>query len=476
MNTFFKIINPLVFMLFFFFSSYYLGENRFSLSSDLAMNIILQIKDFLLSLAWFCFYFFIIRLNNLVFINFILKNMMNILIPKFLVQTINVLIFIILIIAILNGIYNIPLTGLLATTSALGVGIAFGMRDILSDIFAGIAISIEKPFKLNENIELESGLRGEVYDITWRSTSIRTVYNTMICVPNSKINAMEIINFNRPKRFYKLVDEFYLNYSVPINKVRRIVLSVLEAENINLDKEKVSVHVVNLDTKGVKYLITYFCPDIMSELMIRTKVLSKIVKKLGESNLKPSYQKFDINYSSVKDLPIDIEKIDFLKRIDLFSTLSKECLEKLADSLCEIKINENNIFIKEGQKDSGSLYLLKEGLVEVFKTDIQTQKEIMVSKIESGNYFGEFSLLTGKPRSATIKSKTECLIYEINAEDIMPVLSDNNKLLEHLSKILADRELYNNNAIVSSSASKNEEKEKIRKRILLKIKNIFNLK
>lgn len=463
-------------MLFFFFSSYYLGENRFSLSSDLAMNIILQIKDFLLSLAWFCFYFFIIRLNNLVFINFILKNMMNILIPKFLVQTINVLIFIILIIAILNGIYNIPLTGLLATTSALGVGIAFGMRDILSDIFAGIAISIEKPFKLNENIELESGLRGEVYDITWRSTSIRTVYNTMICVPNSKINAMEIINFNRPKRFYKLVDEFYLNYSVPINKVRRIVLSVLEAENINLDKEKVSVHVVNLDTKGVKYLITYFCPDIMSELMIRTKVLSKIVKKLGESNLKPSYQKFDINYSSVKDLPIDIEKIDFLKRIDLFSTLSKECLEKLADSLCEIKINENNIFIKEGQKDSGSLYLLKEGLVEVFKTDIQTQKEIMVSKIESGNYFGEFSLLTGKPRSATIKSKTECLIYEINAEDIMPVLSDNNKLLEHLSKILADRELYNNNAIVSSSASKNEEKEKIRKRILLKIKNIFNLK
>lgn len=455
--------------------SYFIEYNIGYLSHELAINVASQIKKFIYSLGVLAAAVFLIKGLNFLVFDLILKKQMNISIPKLLIQLLNTFVIIIFIIMILNGIYKVPLTGLLAASSAIGVSIAFGMKDILSDIFSGIALNIEKPFKINDSIELSSGLRGVVHDISWRSTSLRTVYDTMISVPNSQINAMEIINFNKPNKLYKLSDEFYLNYSVPTNQVRRIVLSVLEAENIVLQSDKVSVHVRALETKGIKYQITYFCPDIFMELKIRTKILSKILKKLGESNLKPSYQNYDINYTSLKKLPLDIDKIDFLKRIDLFRILDEDSLSKISNSMKKIILPAKKYLIKEGEENDTSLYILKEGLLEVFVKEKKSQKNLLVSKVESGSYLGEFSLLTQKPRAATVKTKTDSILYEISEDDIRPILDSNAQFIQYLSDILTNREIENQNRINSFYSIDSNGKELLNQKILSKIKKVFCL-
>ena len=86
----------------------------------------------------------------------------------------------------------------LLTTSAVGaVVVGFALQDTLGNLFAGLAIQIEKPFKVGQWVRVGER-EGLVQEVTWRATKLRTKAGQFLIVPNSVIAKELLLNFSEP--------------------------------------------------------------------------------------------------------------------------------------------------------------------------------------------------------------------------------------------------------------------------------------
>ena len=91
-------------------------------------------------------------------------------------------------------VWNIDVTAWLASAGILGIAIGFAAKDTLANLFAGIFILTDAPYKLGDFIVLESGERGKVTDIGIRSTRILTRDDIEVTIPNSVMANSKIVN------------------------------------------------------------------------------------------------------------------------------------------------------------------------------------------------------------------------------------------------------------------------------------------
>jgi small-conductance mechanosensitive channel len=94
----------------------------------------------------------------------------------------------------LNAI-GINATSLAAFSAALGVGIGFGLQDIVKNFIAGIIVLLERPVMVGDRIEIDKQV-GDVVEIRTRSTVIRTNDDVYLIVPNSKFITDTVVNWS----------------------------------------------------------------------------------------------------------------------------------------------------------------------------------------------------------------------------------------------------------------------------------------
>src|SRR5207253_8713186 len=128
----------------------------------------------------------------------------------------------------------------------------------------------------------------------------------------------------------------------------------------------------------------------------------------------------------------------FLQRIKLFSALSTlECAE-VVKRMKRRDFPPNQIIVREGAPGN-SMFFLTAGLVEVRKKDSNTGIDFLLTEMGPGQNFGEMSLLTGKPRTATVTATqpTTCAVLE--QSDFQELFMQYPKIGLALTTILADR-------------------------------------
>ena len=102
------------------------------------------------------------------------------------------------VIALFMVIGTVLLREQLLTTSAVGaVVVGFALQDTLGNLFAGLAIQIEKPFRVGHWIQV-GDREGQVQEITWRATKLRTKAGEFLIVPNSVISKEPVLNYSEP--------------------------------------------------------------------------------------------------------------------------------------------------------------------------------------------------------------------------------------------------------------------------------------
>jgi CRP-like cAMP-binding protein len=97
--------------------------------------------------------------------------------------------------------------------------------------------------------------------------------------------------------------------------------------------------------------------------------------------------------------------------------------------------------------------------------------------LRDGDYFGEMSLLTGEPRSATVVARTDCDMWEIGKEVLGQLLEENQVLVEKLSDMLAKRRMENEGLLASTQAPAvmQDKHREYRASFLTKLKAFFEL-
>ena len=130
--------------------------------------------------------------------------------------------------------------------------------------------------------------------------------------------------------------------------------------------------------------------------------------------------------------------VQFLKNVKLFAELSPESLGKLVRCLKVAEFPPSEVIVREGAPGV-SMYVIKSGLVEVRKKDPATGIDFLVAQLSEGSAVGEMSLLTGKPRSATVTTVQPTVVFTLTRADFRNLLTQHPEISLGLARILAER-------------------------------------
>lgn len=143
--------------------------------------------------------------------------------PRLVFKATNAVFYILGLLIILNY-FNVEVTPLVATLGIGGIAVGFALQDTLSNFFAGLHIISDKPIRVGDFIEMENSVSGYVEDIGWRSTRIRTLPNTLIIIPNSKITSSIVTNDNLPIPEMSVVIQCGVAYTSNLESVEKMVV------------------------------------------------------------------------------------------------------------------------------------------------------------------------------------------------------------------------------------------------------------
>nr|QNO53363.1 large-conductance mechanosensitive channel MscMJLR [Methanosarcinales archaeon ANME-1 ERB6] len=145
--------------------------------------------------------------------------------PKLMGNVVAIVIYLMAFLMILDH-FEIEISPLLAAFGLGGLAVGLALQNTLSNLFAGLHIISDRPINFGDYIEIEGGTSGFVEDVGWRSTRVRTLPNTLVIVPNSKLAESVIINYSLPVLEMSAVIQCGVAYGSDLEKVEKVTIEV----------------------------------------------------------------------------------------------------------------------------------------------------------------------------------------------------------------------------------------------------------
>ncbi len=368
-------------------------------------------------------------------------------VPGLLVQLSGILVYSLSLVGIVGVVFQRSVSGLLAASGAVGIILAMALRSLILDAFSGIAINIDQPFSIGEFIQVHARgvdrIRGRVRQIDWRATSIETPEGNVVIVPNSELGAAVITNFSRPSAASE--QELVLTFDCAIPSER--VLRVLNASLVGavgaggpLAEPPPKVRLSGVDERGARYKLVYWCDAARTGPgKVKHIVLQHALDHLRVAGVAVAASRVD---TAALDYGYLGYRTALLSRVALFAGLSSADVELLATQMTAREFKPGERIVRRGDP-GGSLFVLVEGLLDVY-VEGGKGEDVRRSQMAPGAFFGEISLLTGEPRTATVVASTETLVYEITKEHMSRALDLRPELAQALCDAAAERRLKQN--------------------------------
>ena len=302
----------------------------------------------------------------------------------------------------------------LITTSAVGaVVVGFALQDTLGNAFAGLAIQSEKPFRVGHWIRV-GDFEGRVAEVTWRATKLRTKSGNFVVVPNNVVAKEAITNFSEPVAPTRLEVEVGASDLRPPSLVKAAIREAMAQCSRVLETPAPDVLLVNFADSAITYRARFWVEDYERDEAARDQVRTAIYYAFGRHDIDipwPITVEYQREYPEVDHSARQRERERTIGGIDLFSALSQEQRAALAASTRTKVYGDGEVIVRQHEPGE-SMYVVCSGRVAVMLEPDRTE----VAVIERGGYFGEMSLLTGEPRTATVVARADVVLLEIDSE------------------------------------------------------------
>ena len=153
-----------------------------------------------------------------------------------LVQRITILFIYVLGWLVLLDYLGISISPMIAGLGLGGLAVALALQPTLSNFFAGTQLVLDHVVRVGDYIELDNGIKGYVTEVGWRSTRIRTTYNNMVIIPNSRLADSIITNYYGPTMELAVIVNAGVSYSSDLAQVEEVSLSVAREVIEELDE------------------------------------------------------------------------------------------------------------------------------------------------------------------------------------------------------------------------------------------------
>jgi hypothetical protein len=323
------------------------------------------------------------------------------------------------------------------TTSAVGaVVIGFALQDTLGNTFAGLAIQVEKPFRVDQWVRIGS-LEGRVVEITWRATRLRTKSGDAVIVPNNLVSKEAITNFSEPAGPTRLHVDVGVSYQASPNTVKAVIFTALRDATLLLKAPAPEVLAFDFAASSITYRIRFWVADWGQDDLARDQVRSCVYYAFRRAGIEIPFP-IQVNYRGPEPAPLvsDADRVAWIEAVDLFAPLSVVDRAMLAGASRDRLYGAGQTVVQQGETGD-SMFVVGRGSARVTILPGATE----VATVSAGGYFGEMSLLTGQPRTATVSAITECVLLEISAADFRRIALAQPAVLEQVTAVVAERQV-----------------------------------
>ncbi|TKI70950.1 mechanosensitive ion channel [Sulfurimonas crateris] len=186
------------------------------------------------------------------------------------------------IIAIIKIIYNPPKEMLLTTLASVAIAVGFATQDLLKNIFGGIMLLFDRPFKVGDKIEVGDNY-GEVINIGLRATRIVTPDDSMVVVPNMELMNTHVSNSNSGELYCQVVAKVMLPIDAPMDRIRKIAIEAAQVSRYVYLNEPIVVLFSNKMNENRSYLemkLKAYVMDIRYEFKFKSDMTEIVIKEL----------------------------------------------------------------------------------------------------------------------------------------------------------------------------------------------------
>lgn len=364
--------------------------------------------------------------------------------------------------AVLKGSLGVNITPFLATSAIFTAILGLAFQGVLSNVLAGISLNLTKSFSRGDWVKIGSH-EGVILDTNWRETLMLDRQSNVVVIPNNTVASEMIINFSRPDHTTALT----LLLKVGAGSPPAVVLDALRQAASEVPEIVATpapqAYIISYDDFGISYLVKFWVTEFARKHPVTGDVARHIWYKFKRENIGVPV----FFGEGIKDV---VEAVAAVKGIELEDWEKERTFADL--------IHSNLLRYQEGEK-AGQL-LVPEGEIRILAASIRRQKytsgEVLFSqgdrgescyivargfvkgqiiyeekekrhvsefRIDPGGIFGEMSLFTGMPRTATGVIETEAELLEITAGDFARLLSRSPQLAEVIAELVSARNQKN---------------------------------
>src|SRR6266550_7166781 len=363
-------------------------------------------------------------------------------IPQFLREVVGGIIFLIVLLLVLSYEYHAEaqLKGLLAGSGVLAIIVGFAGQNLFAGIIGGIAIQINRPYKLGDWLKV-GDTYAEVREINWRSTRLCTNDEIYLDIPNNEMVGHQIVNLHYPTELHAMRIRVGVEYKNPPNLVKEALARTAQGAKNVVPDPPVRVFLVDFADYAVIYEIKYYMGNHSRINETNDAVRTNVWYELKRRGITIPFPIRTLQVQRKAALPVQEEKaeaLSILRAEPLFDSLSEEQLNHVVQEARLKLFGRGEPVIEEGA-EGDSMFVMLRGAANVFVS--KNGSRIRVATLGAGHCFGEMSLLTGEPRSATVRADGDCYVMEIGKPVMAELLRDAPSCMEQLSQLLAQRKM-----------------------------------
>ncbi|MGZ3423216.1 MAG: cyclic nucleotide-binding domain-containing protein [Polyangiales bacterium] len=346
---------------------------------------------------------------------------------------------VVFLVAALTGLRagGVTTIGVLASGAVVVGGLGAAVAEVLRQVGAGILVQYARPFEEGDVVKLGNQPdRGTVVSTNWRATIIRLANDLELLVPNSDFVTQAVINYGHGDRAFRREIYFDAMYDAPPESVKQAVLAAMrDVPEVEADPSpRVLVHLFG--DSGIKYQLRYWTKNAPGYEAVDAEVRSRIWYAFARAGLEFPFPTRTMHLAPTPDKESRHRKLaSRLQKTALFATLTEDAVLDIAIHGREEPYGSDEVIVKAGEQGR-SMHVILDGEVSVQAED--DRRELF--RLNAGEFFGEMSLITGAPRTATVVTAVATRTFVLDEPSFRAMITRHPEIADALSEILAQRQ------------------------------------
>ena len=286
----------------------------------------------------------------------------------------------------LSYVWGADLSSLATALGVSSIVLGLALQDTLGNLFNGITLINERPFRVGDYIEVD-GFAGQVVEVNWRAVRMLTRERDLIVLPHMKVSQSAIVNHSRPEVNWAQKIMMGFSYDVPPNTVKRVMLETMAATPGIMADPVPEVKVDEFADSAVVYEVEYYIESFGRQEDVKNEFMTRVWYAAKRNDIDIPFPQLNIHREPQREKITGAEERDTRDlnyAIRMLGVASESKYLHGTRSVEQLSFGEGETILNAAFNDPG-LYFIISGEVQLSAVDaVGVSKQL--SEVQRGDF------------------------------------------------------------------------------------------